>query len=144
MELLSCHWRILVIWILITLSCQSVTILFLAPVPGSLSLGNDIGMAKSPEADIPPELKLKICKLQISWSQFSFLFLPYYDLHWDMLGFVSGGYLEADPLSSIKSNVSIQRTTVQSNKTAILIHMWVFLVLIFLAKVTKYFWTPLA
>ena len=32
-----------------------------------------------------------------------------------MLGFVSGGYLEADPLSSIKSNVSIQRTIDQSN-----------------------------
>jgi len=67
-------------------------------VPGSLSLGNNIGTAKSPEADIPPELKHKICKLQIYWSQFSFLFLPYYDLLWDMLGFVSGGYLEADPL----------------------------------------------
>ena len=79
MELSSCHWRILVIWILITLSCQSVTILFLAPVPGSLSLGNDIGTAKSPEADIPPVLKLKICKLQIYWNQFSFLFLPYYE-----------------------------------------------------------------
>ena len=144
MELSSCHWRILVIWILKTLSCQSVSILFLVPVPGSLYLGNDIGMAKSPEADIPPELKLKLCKLQIYWSQFSFLFLPYYELHWDMLGFVSGGYLEADPLSSIKSNVLIQRTIDQSNKTAILIQMRVFLALIFLAQVSKYFWTPLA
>ena len=41
-----------------------VIILFLVPVPGSLSLGNDIGRAKSPEDDIPHELKLK--NLQIA------------------------------------------------------------------------------
>ena len=54
----------LLIWILITLSCQSVTILILVPVPESVSLGNDIGTAKSPKADIPPELTLK--NLQIA------------------------------------------------------------------------------
>ena len=80
------------IWILITLSCQSVTILFLVQVPGSLFLGNDIGTEKSPEADIPPVKELKNCKLQIYRSQFSFLFPPYLDLLSDMLIFVPCGH----------------------------------------------------
>ena len=69
----------LLIWILITLSCLSVKILYLVPVPGSLSLGNDIGTAKSPEADIPPELKLK--NLQIA-DLLKPIFLPISAILW--------------------------------------------------------------
>ena len=72
------------IWILITLSCQSVTILFLVPVPGSLSLGNDIGTAKSPKTDIPPELKLK--KLQIA-DILKTIFFPISAVLWFVLGY---------------------------------------------------------
>ena len=58
---------------LITLSCQLVTILFLVPVPGPLFLGNDNGKAKSPEADIPPVLILKILQIANLLKQ---IFLP--------------------------------------------------------------------
>ena len=83
----------LLTWILITLCCQLVTTSFLVPVPGSLSLGNDIGRAKSPEDDIPHELKLKNLQIADLLKPILLPILPYYDLHWDMLRFVRCGYL---------------------------------------------------
>ena len=76
-----------------SLCCQLVTTSFLVPVPGSLSLGNDIGRAKSPEDDIPHELKLKNLQIADLLKPILLPILPYYDLHWDMLRFVCFGYL---------------------------------------------------
>ena len=70
----------LLIWILIILSCQSVTILFLVSVPWSLSLGT----AKSLEAAIPHELKLK--NLQIA-DFLKPIFLPISAIIWFALGY---------------------------------------------------------
>ena len=144
MEFLSCHWRIFLIRILITPSCQLSTILFLVLGPGSHSLGYDIGKAKSTEADIPPELKLK--HLQIV-DLLKPIFLPISAILWFALEYAKICALWVSlnwPLVINKSYVSTQRTIDQSNKTAILIQIWAFLVSIFLAKVSKYFWTPSA
>ena len=56
-------------------------------------LGNDIGRAKSPEDDIPHELKLKNLQITDLLKPILLPILPYYDLHWDMLRFVRCGYL---------------------------------------------------
>ena len=134
----------LLTWILITLCCQFVTTSFLVPVPGSLSLGNAIGRAKSPEDDIPHELKLK--NLQIA-DLLKPIMLPISAILWFALGYAKICVLWVSlnwPLVINKSYVLPQRTIDPSNKTAILIQIWAFLVSILLAKVSKYFWTPSA
>ena len=97
----------------------------MVPVPESLSLGNDIGTAKSPETDIPPGLKVKNLQIADELKPISFLFLLYYDLHWDMLRFALWVSVNL-PIVINKINVLTQRTIDQSNKTAILIQIWVF------------------
>ena len=68
-----CGGVMLSIGIFITLSCWLLTILFLFPVPESVSLRNDIGSAKSPKSDIPSELTLKNLQIADLWKP---IFLP--------------------------------------------------------------------
>ena len=69
-------------------------------------------------------------------------FTSYFAILWFALGYAKICALWVSlnwPLVINKSYVSTQRTIDQSNKTAILIQIWAFLVSIFLAKVSKYF-----
>ena len=144
MELLSCHWRILV---------------NLDPHNAMLPIGNNFVFGSSAWIPLPRKCHWK-GKVTRGWystwvktQKFANCrlteanFTSYIAILWFALGYAKICVFWVSlnwPLVINKSYVSTQRTIDQSNKTAILIPIWVFMVLIFLAKVSKYFWTPLA
>ena len=138
MELLSCHWRILV---------------NLDPHNAMLPIGNNFVFGSSAWIPLPRKWHWK-GKVTRGWystwvktQKFANCrfteanFTSYFAILWFALGYakICAFWVSLNwPLVINKSYVSTQRTIDQSNKTAILIQIWAFLVSIFLAKVSKY------